>query len=72
MHNCTLHICRDITSQLLHELMLEEGPYVDLSHIAQKTSQLLHEAIVEEAPYMVIRVGLNHISQKMSQLLHQH
>ena len=69
MHNCTLHICRDITSQLLHELILEEGPYVGLSHIAQKTSQLLHEGIVEEAPYMVIRVGLSHVSQKTSQLL---
>ena len=69
MHNCTLHICRDITSQLLHELILEEGPYAGLSHIAQKTSQLLHEAIVEEAPYMVIRVGLRYVSQKTSQLL---
>ena len=69
MHNCTLHICRDITSQLLHELILEEGPYVGLSHIVQKTSQILHEAIVEEAPYMVIRVGLNQVSQKTSQIL---
>ena len=71
MHNCTLHICRDITSQHLHELILEEDPYVDLSHIVQKTSRLLHEAIVEEAPYMVIRVGLSHVSQKTSQLLRE-
>ena len=69
MHNCTLHICRDITSQLLYELILEERPYVVLSHIVQKTSQHLHEAIVEEAPYMVIRVGLRYVSQKTSQLL---
>ena len=65
--HCT--ICRDITSQLLHELILEEGPYVGLSHIAQRTSQLLHEAIVEEAPYMVIPVVLSHVSQKTSQIL---
>ena len=71
MHNCTLHICRDITSQLLHELILEEGPYVDLSHIAQKTSRLLHEAIAEEAPCMVIRVGLSHVTQKTSRILHE-
>ena len=71
MHNCTLHICRDITSQLLHELILEDGPYVDLSHIAQKTSQLSQEAIVEEAPYMVIHVGLIHLSQKTSRVLHE-
>ena len=71
MHNCTLHICRDITSQLLHELILEEGLYVGLSHTVQKTSRLLNEAIVEEAPYMVIRVGLSHVSLKTSRLLHK-
>ena len=71
MHNCTLHICRDITSQLLYELILEERPYVVLSHIVQKTSQHLHEAIVEEAPYMVIPVGLSHVSQKTSQHLQE-
>ena len=71
MHNCTLHICRDIPSQLLHELILEEGLYVGLSHIVQKTSQILHEVIVEEAPYMVIHVGLSHVSQKTSRLLHE-